>query len=444
MIRMKSNSSFSSLRINSRLQRSQFCRRQSGFTLVELIAILAVMSAIIGVLVPTVQKKREASNKAKSQRGLVIIKNAQKAFFDANGHFSTSFAELGLDQQFQCVDPECHVGRSDGYVTQLDLGGSDQEFTATAIPAALGKTGSAKCVIDQTADNATCGPIPEAEAARQQMFANIRAQALQTMFQLLLQRTPSEVPEIARGVESADSFPRAFRQLDADGDGQVTIQEILNYQGLGSDVMGDFLQFLGRELELGAGGENVDALPGVTLADLQIQPPNPNISMIQGNLVGLWRNPPPQGDFPGLAAKRGRVGSVSANESPISLPAVQLSGFCDGSARISWQPGQQVTLPFTDATFFAQLNPDDPENTTGAAGTFTLVDHQGNLIGGILIGLTQPASGGGVNLQSLIIGTESGGQWWSPSLGNGGATISIGNDTRGSFNGQFQMVPAVQ
>ena len=445
MTTTQSNTSNESLRINSCSRATaQSRRRQGGFTLIELVAILAVMSAIIGVLVPAVQKKREASNKVKSQRSLIIIKNAQKTFFNANGHFSTSFAELALDQDFQCVDDGCTQANNGGYLFQLALGRSDQEFTATGVPAVLGKTGSSQCVIDQTSDISTCAPIAEADGARQQMFANIRAQALQTMFQLLLQRTPSEVPEIANGLESPDNLPRTFHQIDTTGDGQVTISKILNYQGPGAEVLGDFLNLVGRELELGAGGESAGELPGVTLAELQTKPPNPNFSMIQGNLVGLWQSPPPPADVPGSAAKRRAVSSVGTNESPISLPAVQISGFCDGSARISWQPGQQVTLLFTDATFLAHLDPDDPDNTTGAAGTFTLTDHQGNLIGGILIGLAQPASGGGVNLQSLIVGTESGGQWWSPSFGNGGATISISNDTRGSFTGQFNALPAVQ
>ena len=413
-------------------------RRQSGFTLIELMIVLALISALTGVLVPAVQKNRTRSKQSEAKANLKAIFTAQKAYFQEKDHYTDSFEDLGLDAAFPCVDPECGQRQNDGYFYQIALNSSAQEFTATAVPAALGKTGSAKCIIDQTAEDGTCAPIPEAETARQQMFANIRAQALQTMFQLLLQRTPSEVPEIARGLESPDSFPSAFNQLDANGDGRVTIQEILNYQGLGSDVMSDLLQSIRQEMELGAGGENVDQLPAVTLAELQIQPPNPNVSMLQGNIAGLLNpQPEPPGDG-------GVVGRSNSNASGLSMPSVHLSGFCDGSVRISWQPGQQVTLPFTEAHFFAQLDPDDPANTTGAAGTFMLTDHQGDFLNGILIGLLQPATGGGVSLQSLIIGTESEGQWWSPSLGNGGATIFLGNDTRSSFNGQFQMLPAVQ
>jgi len=449
MTRTQSNTSPESLRFSSLPSRQApkllpRKRRQGGFTLIELILVLGVISAITGVLVPAVQKNRAIFfTKGTSNTIMFLERNAEKTYYQANHRYSASFEDLGISQLFPCDDPACTHRQNSGYFHQITVSPSGQEFTATATPAVLGKTGSAKCVIDQTTDHPTCAPIPEAEAVRQQMFANIRAQAIQTMFQLLLERTPSEVPEIARGLESPDTFRTVFRQLDADGDGKVTFQEILNYQGLGSDVMGDFVQSLGQELELGAGGENVDALPGITLADLQVQGPNPYVSMIQGNLVGLWQSPP-AGDNARPVGEARAVRALGLDASAISLPAVQISGFCDGSAQVFWQPGQQVTLPFTDATFLARLDPDDPDNTTGAAGTFTLSDQHGNLIDGILIGLLQPATGGGVSLQSLIIGTESEGQWWSPSLGNGGASIFLGNDTRSSFNGQFQMLPAVQ
>ena len=429
MIRMPSNSL---LRINACQRRGPqlFHRRQSGFTLVELIAILGVISVIIGVLLPAVQKNREAFNKAKSQRNLIVIKNAQKSFFDDHGRFSTSFAELGLDRDFPCSDPDCMQGQNGGYLYQLALGRSDQEFAATAVPAVIGKTGSAKCVIDHTSDIWTCAPIAEADAARQQMFANIRGQAIQTMFQLLLERTPSEVLDISRGLESPDTLPSVSRQIDTTGDGQVTIAKILNYQGIGADVLSDFLALLARELELGTAGENVDELPGVTIADLQNNPPPNNLAMLEGNIIGL--------------AVPAAVGSPHSKGNSISLPAAQLGGFGAGDVNISWHAGQQETISFSEAVFSAQLQPDDSDHTTGEAGTFTLTDQQGNFLRGILIGLVEPASGGLQNLQSLIVGTESGGVW-SPAVGDGGATIAIlrsGFD--GPFSAQFHVVPAVQ
>jgi len=50
----------------------------------------------------------------------------------------------------------------------------------------------------------------------------------------------------------------SFKQLDANRDGVVTFNDILNYSGTGSSSLKDFLTFIGREMHPSAGGEKTE------------------------------------------------------------------------------------------------------------------------------------------------------------------------------------------